>query len=188
MWFLTIKKKLKKKLNRRSGFTLSETLLTVLIISIVFGSLTGGFAVMKKAYKQVTEKSNAGMMLSIASKRMESDVRTAGNIVVDDNGVVKCFTSYKRNAIISYNHSDDGIKIIVTNDNKNDDKNKCLLSEKECPGGLKLDYVYESFKLSEDKRYITIKLQVKDKDDKVVEEQEYIWRLANSYKKAGEEK
>ena len=47
------------KKNRRAGFTLAETLITVLLMAIVFMAITGGFVALQRSYKKITQKANA---------------------------------------------------------------------------------------------------------------------------------
>lgn len=53
-----------RKLNRKSGFSLTETLSTMIIMSFVGIMVTTGIISASRAYKQITEHTNAQLMLS----------------------------------------------------------------------------------------------------------------------------
>ena len=174
-----------KKRNRKSGFTLAETLLTVLLMSVVLGAVASGIGVTKKAHDAITKKSRAGQMLSLASVRMEKDLGTAGDFVTEEDGTVCSFVSVRRSAAMTYQEGKRGVESVMLSE---DGKTKTwpLLSEKECPGGLKV--CFKDFRLSKDGRSVSITLMVKDQTDTVVEKQTYVWRAVNSYKESEEEK
>ena len=53
-----------KKLHSRLGFNLAETLMMVLLLTIVLGAITGGIAAAQRAYTKIRMKSDAQMLLS----------------------------------------------------------------------------------------------------------------------------
>jgi len=66
---------MKKRL--RAGFTFAETLITVALLSIVFLAISGGFVVFTRAYKSITRKANAQVMLSTAIMQVTDDFKNA---------------------------------------------------------------------------------------------------------------
>ena len=73
---MTIKKKLKSK----SGFTLAETLLAVLILLLVSVIVANGIPVAKNVYNNVIVGANAQMLLSTAVTALRNELGTAQDI------------------------------------------------------------------------------------------------------------
>ena len=73
---MTIKKKLKGK----SGFTLAETLLAVLILLLVSVIVANGIPVAKNVYNNVIVGANAQMLLSTAVTALRNELGTAQDI------------------------------------------------------------------------------------------------------------
>jgi len=61
----------------RAGFTFAETLITVALLSIIFLAISGGFVVFTRAYKSITRKANAQVMLSNAIMQVTDDFKNA---------------------------------------------------------------------------------------------------------------
>lgn len=53
-----------QKLHSKAGFNLAETLMTVLLLTIVLGAITAGIAAAQRAYSKIRMKSDAQMLLS----------------------------------------------------------------------------------------------------------------------------
>lgn len=64
---------MKKRWN--AGFTLAETLITVALLGIIFLALGGGFVALQKAYRNITEKANAQVLMSTAEMEITNDLR-----------------------------------------------------------------------------------------------------------------
>ena len=62
-----------KRLNSRTGFTLAEVLITVLILLMITAVVAGGMPVAANAYYKVVDAANAQVLLSTAMKK---DLRT----------------------------------------------------------------------------------------------------------------
>lgn len=97
----------------RAGFTLAETLITVALLSIVFLAISGGFVVFTRAYKNVTRKANAQVMLSTAIMQVTNDLKNATVYYTAGNA----FETSSRGYAIQYNNNitDDpkGIQVVA---------------------------------------------------------------------------
>lgn len=74
-----------KKLNNH-GFTLSETLVSLLILALVITLTGGGIVVVKNAYERVTMKANAQTLLSTTMTKVSNELRFAEDIDVAEAG------------------------------------------------------------------------------------------------------
>lgn len=72
-----------KRTRRRAGFSLAETLLAVLILSIAAMLLANGVPFAKSAYEDVVVSANARMLLSNTVSALRNELGTAMNVVVD---------------------------------------------------------------------------------------------------------
>lgn len=70
------------KLNSRSGFSLTELLVAILILSMVSAVVAGGIPVAKDAYEKVTVSANAQVMLSTAISALKNELCTATDITI----------------------------------------------------------------------------------------------------------
>ena len=89
-------KRLKHKLNKKSGFTLAETLLAVLILLLVSTIVATGIPVAKNAYEKVILASNADVLLSTTINALRNELGTAQDVetVSTDNSDVKTVITY----------------------------------------------------------------------------------------------
>ncbi len=74
---------LKKKISSRSGFTLAETLMAVLILAMVTAIVAAGVPSAVNAYRKVTEAGNAELLLSTTMTRLRDELGTADVIRAD---------------------------------------------------------------------------------------------------------
>ena len=70
-------RKLINKRNNRKGFSLTELLVAVLILSMVSAVVAGGIPVAKNAYEKITVTANAQVMLSTAISALRNELCTA---------------------------------------------------------------------------------------------------------------
>lgn len=75
-----------KQNRKKAGFTLAETLLTVLLLTIVLGGLTSAIAAAVNVYNRVRIRSEAEVLLSTAADAVSADLSTARNIKLDSDG------------------------------------------------------------------------------------------------------
>ena len=73
-------KRLLRKLNRRSGFTLTETLAVVIILLLVSGVVAAGMPVAANAYTKVVDSGNAQVLLSTSKIALREELSTATEI------------------------------------------------------------------------------------------------------------
>ncbi len=73
-------KRLLRKLNRRSGFTLTETLAVVIILLLVSGVVAAGMPVAANAYTKVVDSGNAQVLLSTVKTALREELSTATDI------------------------------------------------------------------------------------------------------------
>jgi len=78
--FLTgLKKKFIKTVRSRSGFSLGELLVTVMIIGLVTSAIAGGSGVIRNVYRNITVKANAEVAESTAITALQNTMRYAGS-------------------------------------------------------------------------------------------------------------
>ena len=101
-----------RKLNNRSGFTLAELLVTILILLMVSAVVAEGLPAAVNAYRKAVDASNAQILLSTTVNALRGELSTAWDIKVDGT-------------TISYNSSHTGAesKIYL------DDKKRIMLEE-----------------------------------------------------------
>lgn len=76
-------KKLKEKLKTCRGFTLAETLITILILLMVVGIVAAGIPAAAGALDDVVETSNGQLLLSTTMTALREELSTARNIKVE---------------------------------------------------------------------------------------------------------
>lgn len=74
-----------KKWKSRSGFSLSEMLMVVLILSLLISAIGGGVIVVKNAYEKITLKAEAQVLLSTTVTKVKDELRYAQNIEGAEN-------------------------------------------------------------------------------------------------------
>ena len=74
-----------KKLKNRSGFSLAETLVAIIILLLVSAIVAEGVPVAQNAYDKVVVAANAKVMLSTAITALRNELATAQRITVKDN-------------------------------------------------------------------------------------------------------
>lgn len=73
---------IKKKLKSRSGFTLAETLLAVLILLLVSTIVANGIPMARNVYNNVIVGANAQMLLSTAITALRNELGTAQDVKI----------------------------------------------------------------------------------------------------------
>lgn len=117
--------KIKKRLNQ-NGMSLSETLVTVLIFSIVMAAVVSGSSASLSVYKQVRQKADAQTLLSTGILAVSQDMYSAKDVVVSGDSV--CFYCDTRDGYVKYVNS------------YNDDKSVYrLLGQKSSDGSIEWD-------------------------------------------------
>lgn len=75
------------------GFTIAETLITVLILLMVTSVVAAGIPAAKEAYEKVVFNANAEMLLSTSVTAIRGQLVTAGNVKVEADGKTLGFYS-----------------------------------------------------------------------------------------------
>lgn len=86
------------KLKNRGGFSLTELLITVLILGLVSAVVAAGVPAAVAAHKKIVEKANAQLLLTTTTNALRNELDMASDIVVTESGgeVVISFTSNKK--------------------------------------------------------------------------------------------
>ena len=90
-------KKLKRKLKSQKGFSLTEVLAAVLILSMVSSVVAGGIPVARDAYEKVTLSANAQVMLSTAITALRNELSTASEIKSDGAKKIEYYSAAIKN-------------------------------------------------------------------------------------------
>lgn len=104
--------KLQRKLNSR-GLSLAETLITIIILSIILSAVTGGSVVALRVYRQVRRKADAQTLLSTTINAIAENLYYSRDVSVDNNGNVISFYSETLGFTTSYSNG-----IMAGKDNK----------------------------------------------------------------------
>lgn len=89
--------KLKRKLRSIKGFSLTELLAAVLILSMVSSVVAGGIPVARDAYEKVTLSANAQVMLSTAITALRNELSTASDIQSVDGTKIEYYSAAIKN-------------------------------------------------------------------------------------------
>ena len=180
-------KKMITRIHGRSGFTLSETLMALLILLMVTSIVAAGVPVAANAYNKVIMASNAQLLLSTTMTNLRDELGTAQDItvreIIHDDASTEIVIEYKNdkggNSTI-YQVSpgmsetrEPGVHVLeVSGDNS---YSHLLVSRKAATENLYLTYTIDDFSAFNGYKstgYIKFdKLTVKTKDaDKVITE------------------
>ena len=77
--------KARQKLKRKAGFTLAETLMTVLILLMVSTIVATGIPAARNAYEKVVLSANAQLLMSTTTAALRDELGTAWDISTKDN-------------------------------------------------------------------------------------------------------
>lgn len=94
-------KKMAGRLNKSAGFTLAETLMTVLILLMASAIVAGGIPAAMNAYRKAVDAANAQMLLSTTINALRDELSTAWNVEIEGT-------------TISYQSSDTGGRSRIT--------------------------------------------------------------------------
>lgn len=106
----------------KKGFTLTEMLLALLLMSIAFVGISGSIVAISTAYERVSLTSEAQILLSTAADEITSDIHNVTSVKemdVDDDGTPETYYYCEdRGVAIRYENSDKGIMVVSTDGNK----------------------------------------------------------------------
>lgn len=158
-------KRLSSKLNSRRGFSLTELLAAILILSMVSSVVAGGIPVAKDAYEKITLSANAQVLLSTAISALRNQLCTASEVEIKDDGAtVEYYSSTIQNYCKITKDSND-VKVFLYSKNKSGEgsagpQERMLVSESAGDKKLHVTYSSVDFKTNggvKDKRVIEFK-------------------------------
>ena len=76
----------KRKLKQNTGFTLAETLMTVLILLMVSSVVAGGIPAAVTAYSKAVDAANAQVLISTTVDALRSELTTAKDVHLSSDG------------------------------------------------------------------------------------------------------
>lgn len=79
----------------RTGFSLGEMLVTVMIIGLVTAAIAGGSGVIRNVYRNITIKANAEVAESTAITALQNYMRYAGSYEADNHTFIDMNTGYR---------------------------------------------------------------------------------------------
>lgn len=163
------------KLKKNDGFSLAESLITVLLVIIIFGGIGGVLVVGKNSYRNITKKAEAQVLFSTTANVLKKDLSTATNFDQDS----QTFYNQQRKYVMYYKNEDDGI--VVVNTTKSEEEK--LLPEKVKTSGLHGELSNITY-VSKDgdplvTPYYKLTLRIKDKDGKKIYENDLNIRAVN---------
>ena len=82
-----------RKHNSRRGFTLAETLVTVLILAMVSSIVAAGIPAAKRAYEKVVISANAEVLLSTSVASLRNQLALAEKVTAEEDGKSLSFYS-----------------------------------------------------------------------------------------------
>ena len=107
-------KNMTQKLKKSAGFTLAETLITVLILLMVSAVVAGGVPAAANAYRKAVDAANAQVLLSTTVNALRSELSTAWGISDDSDGKTLTYYSVRTGAKTKlFNGSGDQSTIMV---------------------------------------------------------------------------
>lgn len=97
----------KKKIKDRSGFSLAEVLVTVIILLLVTATVATGIPAASRAYSKVVNAANAQVLMSTTIIRLREELGTADNIITSETVTINNLdgTSSTKDTAISYDNS-----------------------------------------------------------------------------------
>ena len=100
-------KRIRKKLQSTSAFSLSETLMAVLLLSIVFTAVGGGVVVMQRNYSTIVVRAEQQTTLATAVAVVSADLESATKVKCNGN-IVQSFYCNRRNTYMAYGQGSEG--------------------------------------------------------------------------------
>jgi len=106
----------------KKGFTLTEMLLALLLMSIAFVGISGSMVAISTAYERVSLTSEAQILLSTAADEITSDIHNITSVKqldTDEDGVMETYYYCEdRGVAIRFENSENGIMVVSTDGNK----------------------------------------------------------------------
>ena len=138
----------RQKLNNRKGFSLTELLVAVLILSMVSAVVAGGIPVARDAYEKVTLSANAQVTLSTAISALRNELCAASEVNIESNTVEYYSPSIQNYSKIGIDGSDIKLYLFSKNEEGTPPVGRLLVSEKARDNQLHVTYKSVGFKES----------------------------------------
>lgn len=152
----------KRKLKENKGSTLTELLMTVLIISLIGSALGGGLVVVQRCYRQFTERAHAATLLSTTATLLTDNLEYATSLTNGDNSISFVNANTQARARLSWTGTE-GIILSYESDGDADaaadtGKRTALVSEAGLTDSLYTSFDNISYQVEKDGRaLITVK-------------------------------
>ncbi|MBP3876730.1 MAG: hypothetical protein J6E44_02080 [Lachnospiraceae bacterium] len=101
-------KRIREKLKSTSAFSLSETLMAVLLLTIVFTAVSGGVVVMQRNYSTIVVRAEQQTTLATAVAVVSADLESATKVKCNNNNIAQCFYCNRRNMYMTYVQGSNG--------------------------------------------------------------------------------
>ena len=102
-----------QKLKKSTGFTLAETLITVLILLMVSAVVAGGVPAAANAYQKAVDAANAHVLLSTTVNALRSELSTAWGVSENDSNSELIYYSARTGARTKIYNGNDTKTIMV---------------------------------------------------------------------------
>ncbi len=96
----------------KKGFSLSETLVAMLLLSIVLSAVTAGITAVRNSYLKIIQKADAMTLLSTIAISMEADLSSAQNVEELSEGGYR-FKSGARGYAMQFDTVNDMISVVA---------------------------------------------------------------------------
>lgn len=134
-------------IRKKTGFSLIETVVSLLIIVLMSGMMVTGIRLAVKVYTTVVDKANAQVLLTTTETILRNELSSARNIKEETDGI-----SYQNNVTgQKFTLSSPDADILKTQDGKT---GRRLIQP--TTGTKNLHIKFKTIKLSADRRYITV--------------------------------
>lgn len=180
---ITIIKRIRKN---RAGFSLAETLITILILLMVSAIVAAALPTASTVYKKTVDAANAQVLLSTTMTILRDELNAARDITVSSDGsTISYISGITGNKSIIECVPDEGLKITAYPDavstEDGSDKTRFLVSEKATTSGMILTCSFSSTSL-EDGKLVVSDIEVKKADDEnaLAEQTIYTIRLISA--------
>ena len=99
-----MKQTILKKLNSKAGFNLTETLVTILLMTIVLSAVTGGIEAARRAYQSVRLKADAQMLRATTITEISTEFERAKDIEIEvyNKNAINGFYSERRGGVVKF--------------------------------------------------------------------------------------
>ncbi|MGN0434220.1 MAG: hypothetical protein ACI4EB_06740 [Bilifractor sp.] len=130
------------KIRNNKGFTLTETLLTVILVLLMTGAVAAGISIMNRTIRRIQNKANAEVLLSTTLTLISSDLKNTVAVVPDGEKKAEDGGETVKLLQIRENGTDAWIGIV----NDSDSDSSAAGSDAE-NGGIRKQYYTETVNL-----------------------------------------